>query len=94
MLIEWTVTASAEFDLEQAIEDFYEQMEWYCNKDNYDEVIYNAVEANFDCRYSEYIDTSTAIEQCAQVLRKAIGGVQLTMEDLPTLWQEDSVWKK
>ena len=97
MKIEWTNTFTADFDLDQAEEDFREIMYWNPNTD-VDKAIYDAVEANWACDWNieEYLDTSSAIEQCAKALRERVGGVQLQMElpPFPTLWYEDSVWKK
>lgn len=96
MKVTWTNTFTTDFDLEQAQEDFQHILFWNPNTD-IDEAIYDAVEANWACDGEEYIDTSEAIEICAEALRKRIGGVQMRMEDLPplpTLWWEDSIWKK
>lgn len=100
MVVEWTNTFKVDFDLDQAQEDF-NQILWMLGKTNskidIDKAIYDAVEANWICDGEEYIDTSEAFEICAKALRERVGGVQMRMEDLPsfpTLWQEDSVWKR
>ena len=95
MIVEWTNTFTGDFDLDQAQEDFNEILYWNPDKDP-EIAIYDAVEANWAYDGEEYIDTSEAIEICAQALRERIGGVQMQMElpPFPTLWQEDSVWKK
>lgn len=98
MKVTWTNTFTVDFDLDQAEEDFRFIMEQNPNKDP-ESAIYDAVEANWACDWEieEFGDTSPAIEQCVKALRERIGGVQIRMEDLPsfpTLWWEDSVWKK
>ena len=79
MKIEWTNTFTNEFDLDQAEEDFHTIL-YYDPLRDPDCAIYNAVEANWDFKGEEYIDTSEAIEMCAEALRKRIGGVQIEME--------------
>lgn len=83
MIVEWTNTFRVDFDLDQAQEDFIHIL-WIRNKTNnetdIDKIIYDAVEANWAFDGEEYIDTAPAIEQCANALRKRIGGVQLHME--------------
>ena len=100
MKVTWTNTFTVDFDLDQAQEDFNHLL-WILDKTNSEidinKAIYDAVEANWAFDGEEYIDTHPAIEQCAKALRERIGGVQIRMEDLPsfpTLWWEDSVWKK
>ena len=97
MKVEWTNTFTADFDLDQAQQDFYDIMDYDPNKDP-NTAIYDAVEHNWSCDWTieEYCDTSSAIEQCAKALRERVGGVQLHMDipHIPTLWWEDSVWKK
>ena len=80
MKVTWTNTFTTEFDLDQAEEDFHFIMEQ--NPEDPDKAIYDAVEANWMCEWDieEFGDTSPAIEQCADALRKRIGGVQLEME--------------
>ena len=78
MKVTWTNTFTKEFDLDQAQEDFNEILYWNPKKD-IDEAIYDAVEENWYCDGEEYIDTSEAIEICADALRKRIGGVQTSM---------------
>ena len=80
MIIEWTGTFTTDFDLDQAEEDFRFIIEQ--NPEEPDKAIYDAVEANwvFDCDSEEYIDTSEAIEICANALRERIGGIQMKME--------------
>lgn len=98
MKVEWTNTFTTDFDLDQAEEDFrFIMIDHDYDPDYADTAIYDAVEANWTFDGEEYIDTAPAIEQCAKALRERIGGVQMQMEDLPsfpTLWWEDSVWKK
>ena len=79
MKVTWTNTFTTEFDLDQAEEDFREIMYWNPHK-NPEEAIYDAVKANWACDGEEYIDTSEAIEICAEALRKRIGGIQTEME--------------
>lgn len=78
MKITWTNTFSVDFDLDQAEEDFREFMYWNPKAD-IERAIYEAVEANWYFGYEEVVDTSPAIEQCANALRKRIGGVQISM---------------
>lgn len=78
MKVTWTNTFEAEFDLDQAQEDFNFIMGNYGT--DIDTAIYKAVEANWACDGEEYIDTSEAIEICADALRKRIDGVQMRME--------------
>ena len=62
-----------------------------------DKALYNAVEANIDWPRNQEEYPNEVVETAATALRKQIGGVQVSMEDLPsfpTLWWEDSVWKK
>ena len=97
MKVTWTNTFTADFNLDQAEEDFRFIMEQ--NPEEPDKAIYDAVEANWACDWAieEYADTSSAIEQCAKALRERIGGVQMSMESLPSFpilwWEENSVWK-
>ena len=81
MKVTWTNTFTADFDLDQAQQDFYDIMDWDPDKDP-DSAIYDAVEHNcyFEDWEEEYIDISEAIEICAKTLRKRIGGVQIKME--------------
>lgn len=81
MKIEWTVTYQTDFDLEQAAEDYNLLIKHPYNIDP-DKAIYDAVEANWACDWyiEEFSDTSPAIEQCAEALRKRLGGVQMQMD--------------
>lgn len=79
MKVTWTDTFEAEFDLDQAQEDFNFIMENYGT--DIDTAIYKAVEANWNYGDGqEFIDTTPAIKQCAKALRERIGGVQMKME--------------
>lgn len=78
MKVTWTDTFTTEFDLDQAEEDFRFIMEQ--NPEEPDKAIYDAVEANWAFDGEDYIDASSAIEQCAKALRERIGGVQMRME--------------
>ena len=82
MKVTWTNTFEAEFDLDQAEEDFRFIMKQ--NPEEPDKAIYDAVEANWMCDWNieEFGDTSPAIEQCAKALRERIGGVQIRMEEI------------
>ena len=95
MKVEWTNTFTADFDLDQAQEDFNHILDWDPEVD-IDKAIYDAVEANWYFGYDEIIDASSAIEQCAKALRERVGGVQtqMNLQSIPTLWWEDSIWKK
>ena len=95
MKVTWTNTFTVNFDLDQAQEDFNHIREWNPDIDP-EKAIYDAVEANWIFGGEEYVDTQPAIEQCAKALRERIGGIQMEMElpPFPTLWWEDSVWKK
>ena len=79
MKVTWTITFTAEFDLDQAQEDF-NFLRYRCPNRDIDALIYDAVEANWNYDYEEYVDTNPAIEQCAKALRERIGGVQMEME--------------
>ena len=81
MKIEWTVTCQTDFDLEKAVED-YNLLTKYQYDIDPDKAIYDAVEANWACDWyiEEFSDTSPAIEQCAEALRKRLGGVQMQMD--------------
>lgn len=78
MKVTWTNTFTTEFDLDQAAEDFREIMHWN-PEEKPENAIYDAVEENWYFDSGEYIDTNPAIEQCAEALRKRIGGVQMEM---------------
>ena len=95
MDIQFTVPYTAYFDLEQAIEDFHTDL-FYKPKYDPDLAIYDAVEDNISYPVGIEELPPEVIEIAAKALRKAVGGVQLEMElpPLPTLWWEDSVWKK
>lgn len=76
MKIEWTVTYEANFDLEQAVED-YNLLTKYQYDVDHDKAIYDAVEANL-YGVSEHQEP---IEIAAQVLREALrDGIQMRME--------------
>lgn len=79
MKVTWTNTFTAEFDLDQAQEDFEHILYWNPNTD-IDKAIYDAVEANWYFGYDEIVDANEAIEICAKALRERIGGVQMRME--------------
>ena len=79
MKVTWTNTFTTDFDLDKAQEDFNYILYWNPKAD-IDQAIYDAIEENWGFDGEEYIDTNPAIEQCAQALRKRIGGVQLEME--------------
>ena len=88
-------TSHSDFDLDQAIEDFRFMTEWYGNKaSNYEDYIKCAVQAQFD---NPTTISAGFYLSCIESLKTAIGGYQMRMEELPsfpTLWWEDSVWKK
>ena len=81
------------FDLEQAIEDFHFMTNWYGDKAcEYGYYIRCAVQAQIDESIPKEL-----YKDCIQKLKTAIGGYQMKMEELPsfpTLWWEDSVWKR
>ena len=96
MDINFTITYKAYFDLDQAVEDFREMLYWNPEAD-VDKILYDAVEENIVWPIAIDDLPNEVVETAATELRKRIGGVQMKMEDLPsfpTLWQEDSVWKK
>ena len=96
MEINFTITYIAHFDEEQAEEDFYAIL-WRNPHTDLDKALYDAVEENLSWPYCVDDCPNEVVETAATALRKRIGGIQIRMEDLPsfpTLWQEDSVWKK
>lgn len=96
MEINFTITYTAQFDEEQAEEDFRTIL-WGNPHADPDKALYDAVEENLS--WPHYVDDcpNEVVETAATALRKRIGGIQMRIEDLPsfpTLWWEDSVWKK
>ena len=79
MKVTWTNTFTADFDLDQAEEDFKCFRRWNFDKD-YETTIYAAVESNLYFESDEIVDASPAIKQCVKALRQRIGGVQMKME--------------
>ena len=79
MDINFTLTYTAHFDLEQAKEDFYEIRWWHPEKDP-DSTIYEAVEENLDWPKNQDEYPNEVVEKAATALRKLIGGIQLRME--------------
>lgn len=79
MVINFTLTYTAYFDLDQAEEDFREMLYWNPNADT-DKLLYDAVEENIT--WSMHVDDlpNEAVEAAAAALRKRIGGIQLEME--------------
>lgn len=96
MEINFTITYTAQFDVEQAEEDFRAIL-WVDPQADPDKALYDAVEENLSWPHNVDDCPNEVVETAASVLRKRIGGIQMRMEDLPsfpTLWLEDSVWKK
>ena len=95
MDINFTITYIAYFDIDQATEDFREILYWHPEEDM-DRVLYNVVEDNITWPTAVDDLPNEVVETAATALRKRIGGVQMKMElpPMPTLWWEDSVWKK
>ncbi len=95
MDINFTITYKAYFDLDQAEEDFREMLYWN-PEDDINKILYDATEQNIV--WPTDIDDlpNEVVETAATALRQRIGGIQMQMElpSFPTLWQEDSVWKK
>lgn len=80
MKVDFQVTYTATCDIEEAVEQFNEDMEWDPNKD-INKAIYDAVEGAM--WYPKEIDGDVpqfVIEQFADALRTRIGGVQTEME--------------
>lgn len=75
MKIEWTETYECEFDLEQAIKDFYSVREVNPHPDIETEISY-AIQANLS---SSYRIPDEAYEKAEIALKHAIGGIQLEM---------------
>lgn len=75
MTIPFSIQYEAWFDLDNAREDFYQ----YLNYKDIDTAIYDAVEDNI-C-YPVVVDDlpQEVIENCAKVLRRSIGGIQMKM---------------
>ena len=99
MEINFTITYTAQFDEEQAEEDFRTIL-WENPHADPDKALYDAVEENLS--WPHYVDDlpNEVVETAATALRKRIGGIQTQM-NLDTYidfscapWQEDSVWKK
>lgn len=95
MEINFTITYTAQFDEEQAEEDFHTIL-WRIPHTDPDKALYDAVEANLSWPRNVDDCPNEVVETAATALRKCIGGIQLEMDlpPLPTLWWEDSVWKK
>ena len=95
MEINFTITYIAQFDEEQAEEDFHAIL-WRNPNEDPDKAIYDAVEANIS--WTNEVDDcpNEVVETAASALRKRVGGIQMQMDlpPFPTLWWEDSVWKK
>lgn len=83
MDIKFTVTYTADFDLIQAEQDFYEMLYWDHNAD-VDKLLYSAVVENIawpsdvDDLPDEVVEEVKETAETA--LRKRIGGIQLEME--------------
>ena len=97
MNVNFQATFTAECDIEEAFNDFETLMEWHKDLDPH-KAVYDAIEENLICfpkESAEYLPQEV-IEKFADALRKRIGGVQMEMDlpPFPTLWWEDSVWKK
>ena len=76
MKIEWTETHECEFDLEQAVEDFYLRHE-FISHPNVEANIHYAIQANLissECIPNEVYDKAEI------ALKHAIGGIQLEMD--------------
>ena len=76
MKIEWTETYECEFDLEQAVEDFYSVREVNPHPDIETEISY-AIEANLS---SSMRVPDEAYEKAEIALKHAIGGIQLEID--------------
>lgn len=79
MIIQWTKIITTDFNLDQAQEDFNFISELHPNEDP-EQIICDAVNANFSVDDEEYSDILPGFEIAVQALRKRIGGVQLRME--------------
>lgn len=80
MKVDFQVTYTATCDIEEAVEQFNDDMEWDSSKD-INKAIYDAVEEVM-C-YPKEIDGDVpqfVIEQFAAALRLRVGGVQTEME--------------
>lgn len=79
MEINFTITYTAQFDEEQAEEDFHAILREKPHADP-DKTLYDAVEANL--AWPRYVDDcpDEVVETAATALRKRIGGIQLRME--------------
>lgn len=76
MKIEWTETYECEFDLEQAIKDFYSVREVNPHPDIETEISY-AIEANLS---SSMRVPDEAYKKAEIALKHAIGGIQLEID--------------
>lgn len=80
MKVDFQVTYTATCDIEEAVEQFNDDMEWDSSKD-INKAIYDAVEETM--YYPKEIDGDVpqfVIEQFAAALRLRLGGVQTEME--------------
>lgn len=100
MKIEWTVTHTAELDIERAEDDYYDELSLQDDPTNED-VVWDCISEALNNNIVSDVDIddlpAEVWDKCADALKKRIGGIQIRIEDLPsfpTLWQEDSVWKK
>lgn len=79
MKVKYTKEFEVECDIEQAEEDYREDLYWEPNMEP-DKAIYDAIEANLIYARDEGDLPQDVIEQFATALRKRIGGVQMEME--------------
>ena len=79
MEINFTITYTADFDLIQAEQDFYEMLYWDHNAD-IDKLLYSAVVENITWPIDVDDLPDEVIETAKTALRKRIGGIQLKME--------------
>ena len=79
MDIKFTVTYTADFDLIQAEQDFYEMLYWDHNAD-IDKLLYSAVVENITWPTDVDDLPDEVVETAETALRKRIGGIQLEME--------------
>ena len=79
MDINFTLTYTAHFDLDQAAEDFREMLYWNPDADT-DKLLYDAVEENITWPMNVDDLPNEVVEAAANALRKRIGGVQIEME--------------
>lgn len=84
MKIEWTVTNTALFDIDQAEEDYYDYMDVWDNPTDEDkawDAICEAIRNNLNTDIDLDNIPDEVRDKCAKALKERIGGIQMKMFD-------------